>query len=526
MSVRTTKPWVGFVCASFIVMSGSVSAYEASRGPTELIYWDSDKASPGYTMVKPQRTQGVYLIDMAGQVVNHWPEFGDAYLQEDGTVLGTVGNRTFAIQDWEGNTLWSYPERREGYSPHHDFLRIYNAALEDYTILYIANAPLTHDEVIALGADPEAAERYDGAEMDVIVEVDRNGAVVWEWRYRDHLVQAIDPSKDNFVGRGRTIADYPGRLDINWGVVKADYIHTNGMDYNPETGHIALSSNAIHEIYVFDHDGTFVAGDPEESRRLAASEAGDFLYRFGGPAIYGQGDYPYYAKKNGWFREFSGHKQIGTNHDIQWIDEGLPGAGNLLLFSNGLYVPRAGGDGDPQSELIQINPYLDANGIDTGDYVNPPEAGYTDVMPGTKQSQGTLVTRLFSKQITWMHHSAGGFTSHNGSAVQRLPNGNTLAELARMGRLVEVTSEGEVVWEYVNPVSTAGIVKTLINSELDVHTSALVGFGGWSPMRWPVDFPGLAGKDLSPKGPITQFHSDENSRAAQEADVSREEAEY
>ena len=188
---------IGIVSGLSVVLAGAASAYEASRGPTELVYWDPHKAYSGYTMVKPQRVQGVYLIDMAGQVVNHWAAFGDAYLQEDGTVFGSVGNRTFAIQDWDGKTLWEYPERREGYNPHHDFLRVYNAELDDYTILYIANAPLTHDEVIELGADPDAAERYDGAEMDVIVEVDSSGTVVWEWRFRDHLVQDIDGSKAN-----------------------------------------------------------------------------------------------------------------------------------------------------------------------------------------------------------------------------------------------------------------------------------------------------------------------------------------
>ena len=497
-----------------VLFAGGASAYEASRGPTELVYWDPHQAYPGYTMVKPQRVQGVYLIDMAGQVVQHFPDFGDAYLQEDGTIFGTVGNRTFAINDWEGNRLWEYPERREGYNPHHDFLRIYNEELDDYTILYIANAPLTHDEVIELGADPDAADRYDDAEMDVIVEVDSSGTVVWEWRFRDHLVQDIDASKPNHVGRGSTIADYPQRLDINWGVVSSDYLHCNGLDYNPETGHIAISSNRTHEIFIVDHDGTFVAGDPEESHRLAASEAGDFLYRFGNPANYGQGEYPHYAKKHWSLQEFSGHKQIGGNHDIQWIKEGLPGAGNLLLFNNGLTVPRGQGDSDPQSEFLELNPYLDANGVERDHYVNPPEAGYTDVMPGTKDSQGPRATRLFSNQIVSMYHTIDGFNSHHGSAVQRFPNGNTLVQLARVGRMVEVTPAGEVVWEYVNPITWSGqIVRTLITSDPDHQNT----YNGWSPLRWAPDYPGLAGKDLSPKGPITQFHGSTGGTDAERA---------
>ena len=69
--------------------------------------------------------------------------------------------------------------------------------------------------------------------------------------------------------------------------------------------------------------------------------------------------------------------------------------------------------------------------------------------------------------------------------------------------MVEVTPDGEIVWEFVNPLTWSGqIVKTLITSNPDHQNT----FNGWSPLRWAPDYPGLAGKDLSPKGPITQFH--------------------
>lgn len=503
MRMRNRGMPVGVLLGVFGVFAGIAAlAYEASRGPTELIHWDPQKAYPGYFFVRTRVSdvRGTYLVDMAGQVVNYWPGFTDAYLLEDGTMLGARGPSTFSQVDWDGNVVWEHTENRDTYHPHHDFLRIYNPELGDYTLLYIANVDLTHDEVIALGADPDAVDRYEGTQMDAVVEVDRNGDVVWEYRFTDHLVQDRDPNAANYVGEGRSLADFPGRLDVNFGVFSRDYIHLNAIDYNPESGHLAISSNRTHEIYIVDHDGTFVPGDPEESLRLAASEAGDFLYRFGNPAIYGQGEPPHYAKKNWSLEEYSGHMQMGGTHDIQWIKDGLPGAGDLLLFNNGLSVPRADGDPDPQSELLQINPYLDAGGVERGHYVNPPLAGYTEVMPGSDRSQD-LVTRLFSSQIVWMYHTSDGFNSHHGSAVQRLPNGNTMAQLARVGRLLEIAPDGEVVWEYVNPVTNAGIVRTLITSE---HENT---FGGWSPLRYGVDFPGLADKDLSPKGPITAFHA-------------------
>ena len=134
--------------------------------------------------------------------------------------------------------------------------------------------------------------------------------------------------------------------------------------------------------------------------------------------------------------EYSGHKQIDGNHDIQWIKEGLPGAGHLLLFNNGLTVPRSQGDSDPQSEFLELNPYLDGEGVDQGHYVNPPKAGYVSAMPGSNNPLGASqprVTRLYSRQIVAGYQTTDGFNSHHGSAVQRMPNGNTLVQLARVG---------------------------------------------------------------------------------------------
>jgi hypothetical protein len=37
------------------------------------------------------------------------------------------------------------------------------------------------------------------------------------------------------------------------------------------------------------------------------------------------------------------------------------------------------------------------------------------------------------------------------SNAQRLPNGNTFINEGLSGRLFEVTPDGDVVWEYVNP---------------------------------------------------------------------------
>jgi len=58
-----------------------------------------------------------------------------------------------------------------------------------------------------------------------------------------------------------------------------------------------------------------------------------------------------------------------------------------------------------------------------------------------------------TNQIVWKYQeaSADNFYSSRISNAQRLPNGNTLINEGLFGRFFEVTPDGEVVWEYVNP---------------------------------------------------------------------------
>ena len=58
-----------------------------------------------------------------------------------------------------------------------------------------------------------------------------------------------------------------------------------------------------------------------------------------------------------------------------------------------------------------------------------------------------------TNEIVWKYQEASvsNFFSPRFGSAQRLPNGNTLINEGVGGRFFEVTSEGEVVWEYVNP---------------------------------------------------------------------------
>jgi hypothetical protein len=54
-------------------------------------------------------------------------------------------------------------------------------------------------------------------------------------------------------------------------------------------------------------------------------------------------------------------------------------------------------------------------------------------------------------KVVWSYERGEGFFSGFGGANQRLENGNTIITETEKGRSFEVTEEGEIVWEFLNP---------------------------------------------------------------------------
>ena len=516
-----------FLCLAWIALVGSVGAavhaYEAFQGPTELIQYDPAKASPGYTLFSPFRGQNTYLIDMSGNVVHYWPypkgwsmEGSEAVekharLLRDGTLLrGTIdrvgkGGRSgaiYQIMDWDSQVIWEHDEERPGYTPHHEFRMIWNPKLEERTLLYVSSKDMTHEEAIALGVDPALRDDYS-SRPDGVVEVDMDGNVIWEWNIADHVVQDVVESLPTYG----VVSDHFGKMDLNFSSgVSGDWIHINAMDYNEALDHLVVNNSRFSESYVIDHGATFVPGDPEESIALAASNAGDFIFRWGNPCVYDAGRCP--SSINEGQASDNGHQQVFFTHDIQWIREkeigmgdALPGAGNMLIFDNG-----ARRLGPTFSSVIEFNPY--DGPMKDGVYVPETEAGYELVSPGT--GPGDLV----SKQVVWTFSATlpNSFYSSYISGAQRLPNGNTLVCSGARGHFFEVTPEGEVVWEYINPVGDR------TGDAYGIHT-IMADWAGrqynsvFKCARYLPDYPGLEGKDLTPMGKITELWTREAERS-------------
>ena len=410
----------------------------------------------GYTFIAPRSNSEAYVIDNDGRVVQEW-DLGtntrEIHFLENGNILvvraphaeldksfidlGYSADGALAEYTWDGELVWEYnfldPKRR-----HHHGIDI----LPNGNILAIVWDYHHIDEALDSGLHPAlAATIFDGIEVflpDTIVEIDKTSSViVWEWQAWEHLVQDLGESLPDF---GLPSAR-PERVDINynqysakdiptnWSAGPADWLHSNMVNYNPELDQVIMSVLRFDEFWIMDHD---------LSREESAGPAGDLLYRWGNPFAFGQGD-------------MVDDRQLYQQHDVQWIDEGLPGAGNVLIYNNRNNVVR---------EEV------------------PAEDEYSSILElKLPLREGGTYDWSADAEIVWQYDQ--DFYSRFISGVQRLPNGNTLVTEGGPGRLIEVTPDGEVVWEFI------------LSVEPDNNNI-------FRSRKYAADYPGFDGKDLSP----------------------------
>ena len=92
------------------------------------------------------------------------------------------------------------------------------------------------------------------------------------------------------------VAEHPELIDLNFRLSEAagledpwDWIHSNGIDYNPELDQIMLSPRNFSEVWIIDHSTTPGRGGRAPAAEIVA-RGGDLLYRWGNPArLFAQG---------------------------------------------------------------------------------------------------------------------------------------------------------------------------------------------------------------------------------------------
>lgn len=366
----------------------------------------------GFTLFNPVNSVTTTLLDMDGQIAHQWNnERGGGYavyLLENSNLLrpalvdrpilrGAAYSGLIQVMDWDGNLVWEFEYNTATYITHHDL------------------EPMPNGNVLAIAwevkspAEATQAGRIRAAFTwpDHIIEVEPDGEgganIVWEWHVWDHLIQDFDDRRDNFG----VVADHPELFDVNMAGRGGggpggggDWLHVNGISYNPTLDQIVISSHFADEFYVIDHSTTTEEAVGHEGGDWG--RGGDILYRWGCPTNY----------------DAEGEHYFDVVHCSWWIPEGLPGAGNILAFNNG--------EGDRASVIIEIVPPYDNDGnyiIEEGEAFGP-------------------------ENPVWTYSDGGDFYSNHLGGCQRLPNGNTLISESTREHLLEVDVDGNIVWEY------------------------------------------------------------------------------
>lgn len=356
-----------------------------------------------YYFYSVQNSNKAYLLNNSGATYHTWtfssanPTGYSSYMLPGGDILRTVkytpnsfsgGGQTGKLQkvDFNGNVIWDFVYSTTSYAMHHDICPMPNG-----NVLLISYELKTAAEATQAGCSQNIT-----IWSEKIVEVKQTGPttgeIVWEWHLWDHLVQNHDPSKDNYVA---SISDHPERLNINYKTTK-DWIHMNGVDYNPVLDQITFSSHNLNEIYVIDHSTTI--NEAAGSTGGISGKGGDFLYRWGNPQAYGM----------------SGTAILNVVHDAHWIPERSINSGRLVAFNNR-------GVSSNKSSVDQIVPPL--NGF------------------GYERTAGAPFQPL---SYTERHACNGGSNSMGGS--QQLPNGNMLVCIATSGLVYETNAAGTTIW--------------------------------------------------------------------------------
>jgi len=399
---------------------------------------NSEESLNGYTLFAPNTSNKTYLINNCGEIINTWESDYNVglsvYLLENGNLLRTkkiIENSSFigggvggGIEEynWEGELIWEYTYANDLVHHHHDIEPLPNG-----NILILAWEKKTNIEAENMGAINLTTQEIW---PEHIVELDKKtNSIVWKWHVWDHLIQDTNNKLPNFG----EISENPQRININYkkptynpnGPIgpnngNGDWMHANSIDYNSELDQIIISLRRWNEVWIIDHSTT--TEEAKGSTGGIYGNGGDLLYRWGNPEAYNQGSLD--------------SQKLWGQHDVKWIQDGYPDQGKIMIFNNG-----SGAYGYDAREYSSI------------DIINPPTYGQGNYLLNENGTYGPSAL-----DWTFMAENPYDFYADHISGSDRLKNGNTIICNGPQGHFFEINPSGEIVWEYINPVTSSGIL--------------------------------------------------------------------
>lgn len=341
-----------------------------SKQKLSLVTYQADKVFPGQILLPMNGTAEVLLVDHQLNILHSWPlDTARARLTPDcklGVIFGTKSGEgkspwkdilnLFAEFDWNSNILWSYQAPN---TLHHDFQYLKNDQL-----LF-----LQHRHISQKFRDKELQDysRWDKIVADYVYQLDRQHHKHNEWKTWESFDINSCGQRPNCV-----FENEGGKRKRK--IRNQDWTHSNSVSLLPKNqwynqghtefrpGNLLILARNLWQAFIVDQD----------------------------------------SKEVVWTYSGTDNDPLITGHEVQMIDQGVPGAGNIMIFDNG-------SNQRPYSIIREINPV--------------------------------------TKETVWSYQNPDDFFSPTGGSMQRLPNGNTFVSADNGGNIFEVTADREVVWQ-------------------------------------------------------------------------------
>lgn len=452
-SIKTYCHFIILLCFSTIAVS--------QQQTVGVFIYDKEATSDGYVFFSPGSYTDAFLIDNCGFLINSWERNNrpglSGYLTDTGLMLRTnkVNSPQYSqastggnieLVDWNNNTVWSSDFNTYDYIQHHDAVLMPNG-----NIIFIGWERISPSKQMEYGRRPSSIS-YPNLWGEFVREIkpigNSNYEVVWEWRLQDHFVQDYDPSLPNYGN----IKNEIGKVDINYLGPGAwdddDWWHCNALDYNPDLDQILVNSRNNNELWIIDHSTTIQEAQGDSGGN--SGKGGELLFRWGNPQAYNSGS--------------SSNLRMYGSHGHYWIPEGLPNAGKIMYFNNG--------DDRPQgyySTVEMIDPVFE-----NGAYQKNNNDHYFPIEP-------EVVYKASPDPFD--------FVSSYLSNAQQLSNGNVFINEGGTGRLFEIDSNDNIIWEYITPVNFGGTID---------QGGFVFGNSNFRAYRYSPDHPAFEDKNLSP----------------------------